>query len=563
MDPAQTFGTGKLNEFLEVDELVDRIGLTEQELDWRKHFIGFDADDERRLADLEDLLRDNQTAIADDFYENLLGYEGTRTVIERSPKDVNALKQTQSAYLVSLSTGDYDQEFFANRARIGKLHELLDMPLKHYIGQYGVYYDLLLEQLNERIQEQVIAEIETWAAEQNETEETEGGLGGLAGALGFGGGSESQVEDDQQDGLEESFEATVRDAIDDGLHDVLSLLRIINLDMQIATETYVDSYAQDLEDSIERRKRLARDVEEDVQGPIEELHDASEEIAERAVAISEHTESQAEDTNQAATELGELSAAIEEVASTTDAVSEESERTERLASNGASAATEALEELEQIEAATEDVAKSAAALEERTDEIDAVLERLDEVAERTAVLAKNAKIEATRSGADGSAGGDASGNARTMGVIAEEVESFAAQTRRDLESIETAVEGVREDALETVDATDRTVERVDRGADRVRDSMADLEEIHDAARETAARMDDVAAATDQQARNVQRAAATVEDVAESADEVAAAAQSVAAASQEQTASLESVGEAVSRLTDAEPGTTRPVYERLG
>jgi len=51
---------------------------------------------------------------------------------------------------MTLAGGEYGQEYFNNRARIGKLHHMLEMPMKQYIGQYGVYYDLILPLLNER-----------------------------------------------------------------------------------------------------------------------------------------------------------------------------------------------------------------------------------------------------------------------------------------------------------------------------------------------------------------------------------------------------------------------------
>ncbi|SER26113.1 globin-coupled sensor protein [Natrinema salaciae] len=548
MQPQQTFGRGGLNGFLDVDDLVDRIGLDEDEIAWRKEFIGFDEVDERRLSDLQPLVRANAETIADDFYENVLRYEQTRAIVDRSPKDVDALKQTQQAYLVSLAAGEYDREFFENRARIGKLHELLDMPLKQYIGQYGVYYDLILSRLNERIQQRVIDAIEEWV-DDRDAEVEDGSLERLAGALGIGGGTESD-----EDGLEESFEATVRRTIDDGMMDVLSLLRIINLDMQIATDTYVDSYAQRLEDSIERRKRLAREVEDDVQGPIAELHDSSEVVARRAEAISDHTESQAAGITRAAGELNDMSAAVEEVASVADEVREESDRTERLAASGVDAADDALDELEAIEAATDRVADAADSLADRTDEIDDVVDRLDDLAERTSVLAANAKIESSRSDGNGS---------ETMSVIANEVRSFARQTKADLAEIETAVEAVREDAAATVETTEETVARVDAGTDRVRETVDSLEAIHDSARETASGMEDVATAADQQARGVEVTAETLEDLSQSADTVASAAESVAAASQQQTASLREVRESVARLTDDEPTDDPPVYERLG
>ena len=546
MQPEQTFGEGGLNGFLDVDELVERIGLDEDEVEWRKHFIGFDEEDEQRLSDLEPLLRDNREEIADDFYENILQYQGTREVIDRSPKGVEALKQTQQAYLVSLATGSHDLSYFENRTRIGKLHEMLDMPLKHYVGQYGVYYDLLLSRMNERVQDQVVGSIEEWV-EEREAESDEGGIGKVVGALGFGGG-----DDETDDGLEESFEAAVRDSIDDGMMDILSLLRIINLDMQVATDTYVDSYAKRLEESVERRKRLAHEVETDVQAPLSELHESGEIVSKRAEAISQHTESQAAGVTRAARELDEVSAAVEEVASVADEVSDESARTEQLAAEGVDAADDALDELEAIENATDRVADAADSLAERTEEIDEVVDRLDDLAERTTVLAANAKIESSRGGG----GGD------TMGVIANEVRSFAEQTKSDLEEIETAVEALREDASATVATTEETVMRVDAGTDRVRETVHSLESIHEAAQKTATGMEDVAAAADQQARGVEATAETLADLSESADEVASAAESVAAASQEQTASLREVRDSVARLTGSESEAEPPVYEQV-
>ena len=548
MQPEQTFGEGGLNGFLDVDELVDRIGLDEDEVEWRKHFIGFDEEDEQRLSDLEPLLRDNRQEIADDFYENILQYEGTREVIDRSPKGVEALKQTQQAYLVSLATGSHDLSYFENRTRIGKLHEMLDMPLKHYVGQYGVYYDLLLSRMNERVQDQVVDSIEGWV-EEREAESDEGGLGRFVGALGFGGGNDDATDD----GLEESFEAAVRDAIDDGMMDILSLLRIINLDMQIATETYVDSYAKRLEESIERRKRLAREVETDVQAPLSELHESGEIVAKRAEAISQHTESQAAGVTRAARELDEVSAAVEEVASVADEVSDESTRTEQLAAEGVEAADDALDELEAIENATDRVADAVDSLAERTEEIDEVVDRLDDLAERVTVLAANAKIESSRGGG---------GEGDTMGVIANEVRSFAEQAKSDLAEIETVVEALREDAGATVATTEETVARVDSSTDRVRETVHSLEAIHESAQKTATGMEDVAAAADQQARGVEATAETIAELSQSADQVANAAESVAAASQEQTASLREVRDSVARLTGDEQEQEPPVYEQV-
>lgn len=155
-DATETFGKGGLNRMVDARSLVDGIGLDGDEIAWRKEFIGFDDEDERRLTELTGLFRENRQEIADRFYENLTPYERTMAVIRRSPKGVEQLKKTQQAYLVTLATGSYDREYFTNRARIGKLHHLLEMPLNYYIGQYGVYYGLIFDLLCDRLEGNVL-----------------------------------------------------------------------------------------------------------------------------------------------------------------------------------------------------------------------------------------------------------------------------------------------------------------------------------------------------------------------------------------------------------------------
>ncbi len=531
MDPQSTFGHGGLNHLVAPDELIDRIGLDEAEIEWRKSFIGFDSEDERRLENLRPLLERNRETIADDFYENLLEHDQTMAVIDRSPKGVEELKRTQQAYLVSLAGGQYDEAYFKNRARIGKLHEILEMPLKHYVGQYGVYYDLLFDEVNAEVQARVIDAIEQWADDQAADA---GGLSRFVDALGIG----TEIGDD---GLEESFERTIRESIDAGMADVLALLKIINLDLQVATDTYVDSYAQRLEDQIDRRKQLAAAVEADVQTPIDELQITSEAVAKRTVQITELTDEQQTNLETAAEEITDVSAAVEEIAATADAVRQQSDRTKARVTRARNAADEAEDALETIETVTEEVTTAATRLEQRVDEIDSVVRRIDSLAERTSMLARSAGVEARRAG----------GGSGAMEVIAEEVSSFARQSRRDLEAIETSLAAIREETERTLETTDASATAVDQGTTTVRETVTQLEEIHESASKTADGMDDVAAATDQQAINVERAADTVTEAATAAGEIAEAAGSVAAATEEQTASVGTIASAVDRLVTEE------------
>jgi len=92
---AAMFGRGGLNDQVDVDSLMREIELDREEIEWRKEFINFDQHDVDRLNSLRPLFEQNAEEIGELFYENLTQYDQTVEVISRSPKAVDALKQTQ------------------------------------------------------------------------------------------------------------------------------------------------------------------------------------------------------------------------------------------------------------------------------------------------------------------------------------------------------------------------------------------------------------------------------------------------------------------------------------
>lgn len=240
-DYLDQFGRGGLNEHIDIDRLTEEIGLDEEEIDWRKEFIDFDEDDARRLESFADVFEDHADEIADSFYEHLTDYEQTRAVFERSPKGIDELKRTQQAYLLSLAQGEYDQEYFQNRARIGKLHELLDMPMNHYIGQYNVYYGLLLGLVTDRIHDRLSETVET-ICERDGTAERDA--------------ADGELIDVDPERLTRRLYADVETGIDE-LH---SLLKLLNLDMQVAVDTYLQSRLNDIELERDRFAALFENV---------------------------------------------------------------------------------------------------------------------------------------------------------------------------------------------------------------------------------------------------------------------------------------------------------------
>lgn len=230
------FGQGELNAQIDVEQLMDDIELDEEEIAWRKNFINFDEQDERTLEVLAPLFEAHAEDVAASFYDHVSEYGQTQAIIDRSPKSIEDLELTQQAYLITLVAGEYDEEYFRNRARIGKLHDMLDMPLHFYIGQYNVYYNLLLSLITDRIHGRIAATVE-------------------------------EVLDRAESGDDASVEVTPRrmtrdlyEDVEEGLDELHSLLKLLNLDMQVAVDTYLQSQIDNLEIERDRFAALFENV---------------------------------------------------------------------------------------------------------------------------------------------------------------------------------------------------------------------------------------------------------------------------------------------------------------
>ncbi|QSG04456.1 globin-coupled sensor protein [Halapricum desulfuricans] len=501
-------------------ELTTEIGIDSEEIAWRKSFTRLDDDDVAALSEMDPLFDAIADDLVDEFYDHLLEFQESVSVMDQSTRGVESLKGVQASYLRTLGRGNYDQQYFDQRARIGKIHDMLDMGPKFYMGAYSIYYRGILEAIAEDVKRSLD--------------------GDGSPAVSPDGGATEVLEDETVGELRDARSGadtgsvTPEAAIDAVVERSMSALKLLLIDQGVAMDTYIHSYSQQLETEIEQQ----RSTSEEIEAAVTETRDAAEELADSTQQISDIADSQARQMGEVASEVSNMSATIEEIASTAEEVDATSARAERLAEEGQEDATEAIGVMEDVTASTETVTEDVDRLQERIGEIDEVVEVINDIAEQTNILALNASIEAARAGEAGSG----------FAVVADEVKSLAGESQEHAAEIERVVEAIQDDADETVESLETATQQVQQGMDRVEDAMRNLEDIVEAISEASRGIQEVAEATDDQAASTEEVASMVDDLVEQSERVASEVETVATANRQQRAQVEQIYEAVQRLS---------------
>jgi methyl-accepting chemotaxis protein len=257
-----------------------------------------------------------------------------------------------------------------------------------------------------------------------------------------------------------------------------------------------------------------------------ELSDTAGVLSERIDEVSASIEQMVRSVKQVGTTTHGLSEAasdtsssMEEMASAMRAIDTTAARTAVLASDvvessesGLAKVRETIHGMQSIRDATDDAEHVIRGLGERTKEIGAILDVIDDVGDETTLLALNAAIIAAQAGEHG----------RAFSVVADEIKELADRVLSSTKKISTLIRSVQSEADNAVGAIEAGSQRVSEGVDLAAEAGVSLEGITRAAAESGQHIQRIVEAVGEQTGAAAHVAQLMDSVGSGVDEIRSA-----------------------------------------
>jgi signal transduction histidine kinase len=121
--------------------LLDRFGMNEEEQRRSKGFLEIDPTDVENLRLLRPVFQEFSREFAEQFYRHLLAHPRTASLLQ-DPQQLQELKKLQANYFAELLEAVLDDSYFVSRLRVGLAHQRIGLEPGWYLGAYNQYIQL-------------------------------------------------------------------------------------------------------------------------------------------------------------------------------------------------------------------------------------------------------------------------------------------------------------------------------------------------------------------------------------------------------------------------------------
>lgn len=292
----------------------------------------------------------------------------------------------------------------------------------------------------------------------------------------------------------------------------------------------------------ERDENLQRIIGE-VQDTATEVGGTADQIRSRTEDLAAGSDAQSAQITEATEAIGRMAASIQQVSANSVDAANVARKALEDAQKGAGAVGETARGMNAVRGTVQETSKRIKRLGESSQEIGGIAKLINDIAERTSMLAINASIQAASAGEHG----------RGFAVVATEVERLAERSADATKRIETLINTIQNETNLTVVAMEETTRQVVEGSGLADDAGRILNEIESVSHRLAELIDAISTASTEQAN-------TSELVANAMGEISDVSRGTAAGTRDTASSVRDLAGLLIRLRDSvlEINVPRPV-----
>jgi twitching motility protein PilJ len=247
-----------------------------------------------------------------------------------------------------------------------------------------------------------------------------------------------------------------------------------------------------------------RNIIGNVQQATLQVSTAANQIHASAGHLAHGSESQAEQIVNTSAAIDEMAVSIQQVSENAVVSSNVAQQALTTAKQGNAAVRKSIDGMNRIREQAQETAKRIKRLGETSQEIGQIVQIIDDIADRTSILALNASIQAA-------AAGDAG---RGFAVVAEEVERLAVRSTDATKKIAALVTAIQGETNEAVSAMEKSIQEVVSGSKVANEAGQSLQEIETVSVKLAELIQQITLASKQQARGSEALAKSMGDISQ-------------------------------------------------